>query len=134
MTSPNNQPLANDAQPHIKGDPQSPLGREGEQVSENAAGGTATSHCPRKAGVVIRASVEHVGLVGDTELTVSVKWPASTFCVQPAAKAAPVADQISGAQQVPGNGPQASNFDTLYGEASADPKPESDYADRKTET
>jgi hypothetical protein len=114
----------NDPQPHEKGDPQSPLGRDGEQTSDGAAGGVATSHCLRKAGVVIHASVEHVGLVGDAELTVSVKWPASTFCVQPCGKPAPPYVQAPGSQQVPGNGPQASNFDTLYGEATADPGPE----------
>jgi hypothetical protein len=117
MTPPNNP------QPPEKGDAQSPLGREGEQIAEGAAADAATSHYPRKASVVIRASVEHIGLVGETELTVNVKWPASTFCVQPGGKPATQATQTEVSPQVPGNGPLASNFDTLYGEASADPKP-----------
>jgi hypothetical protein len=74
---------------------------------------------PRKAGVVIRATVEHMGLVGDTELTVNVKWPASTFCVPPCGKPATQAAPGQGTQQVPGNGPLA-DIGTLYGPSSVD--------------
>jgi hypothetical protein len=66
-----------------------------------------------KAGVVIRATVEHMGLVGDTELTVSVKWPASTFCVPPCEKPADPADPVPDPQQVADNNPQAQRNDTL---------------------
>jgi hypothetical protein len=102
------------------------VGRGDDQGGEgtHTAGEAVSSHrSPRKAGVVIRATIEHVGLVGDTELTVNVKWPASTFCVQPDGKPAAPASQAQDSQQVPGNGPLASNFNTLYGEATADPKP-----------
>jgi hypothetical protein len=67
---------------------------------------------------VIRATVEHIGLVGDTELTVNVRWPASSFCVQAGKKPAVSADQASDSQFVPENGPDA----VLWGEA-ADPGP-----------
>jgi hypothetical protein len=114
---------SNTSQPSAKGDPGSPLGRNGVEIGESTVEAAATSPCPRNAGVIIRASVEHVGLVGDTELTVNVKWPASTFCVQPA-KPVVVAGQAQHPQQVPGNGPQAGNFETLYGEADANLAPE----------
>ena len=101
-------------------------GREDGQGSEGISGGehVASGHCsPQPAGVVIRATVEHIGLVGDTELTVNVKWPASIFCVHPGRKPPAPPCQASDSQQVPGNGPEASNFQTLYGEAVADPAP-----------
>jgi hypothetical protein len=104
------------------------VGRGDNQSSEdNSAGGYAPSgHCsPRKAGVVIRASVEHVGLVGDTELTVNVKWPASAFCVQSCGKPAVPSGPLPCPQQVPSNGPEANNFGTLYGEE-ANPTPEAE--------
>jgi hypothetical protein len=104
-----------DAQPRQK-----PTGFSGREDGQDGAGApsadgaVSSHHTPRKAGVVIRASVEHTGLVGDTELTVSVKWPASTFCVPPCPK--PVAQPSPGqdVQQVPGNGPLA-DIGTLYG-------------------
>jgi len=102
------------------------VGRGDDQIGEatHTGGEAIPNHCsPRKASVVVRATIEHVGLVGDTELTVNVKWPASTFCVQPDGKPAAPAIQPQDSQQVPGNGPLASNFNTLYGEAIADPKP-----------
>jgi hypothetical protein len=101
--------------------PTGPEGRaNGPGAEGNSAGdGATSSSCqssPRKAGVVIRASVEHVGLVGDTELTVSVKWPVSTFCVQPAAEQTAPASSTDDSQQVPANGPLAS-MGTLHGES-----------------
>jgi hypothetical protein len=36
----------------------------------------------RETGVVVRATVESFGPVGDTELTVNVKWPAGSAGVQ----------------------------------------------------
>lgn len=120
-------------QPMDKAD--SPLGRGDGQSGEGSLAGEerASGHCSaRKAGVVIRATVEHMGLVGDTELTVNVKWPASTFCVQPGGKQATSPSRALEEQQVPGNGPQAANFDTLYGE-STDPKPAITLSEQKTE-
>lgn len=109
-----------DAQPHQK--PTGFSGREDGQGGEGAPSAdssVSSHHSQRKAGVVIRAFVEHTGLVGDTELTVSVKWPASTFCVPPCPK--PVAQPSPGqdVQQVPGNGPLA-DIGTLYGPSVAD--------------
>ena len=103
-------------------------GRGDGQGSEGTSdGGHAGSrHCsPQPATVLIRATVEHIGLIGDTELTVNVKWPASIFCVQPCGKPAAPAAQGSDTQHVPGNGPEASNFVTVFGEAVPDLQPES---------
>jgi hypothetical protein len=103
-------------------------GRGDGQGSEGTSSGghTGSKHgSPQPASVVIRATVEHVGLVGDTELTVNVKWPASIFCVQPYGKPAAPSGQASDSQNVPANGPDAGNvgnFDRLYGEAT-DPAP-----------
>ena len=36
----------------------------------------------REAGVIVRATVEAFGPVGDTELTVHVKWPAGSTGMQ----------------------------------------------------
>jgi len=83
----------------------------------SAGGNEASSHSsPARAGVVIHATVEHVGLVGDTELSVSVNWPASIFCVQPCKKTAASADQVSDSQNVPANTPDA----LIYGESVQD--------------
>jgi hypothetical protein len=104
-------------QPQAKGT--RTTGREDVQGGEDASGSSyvASSCCgPRKAGVVIRASVEHVGLAGDTELTVNVKWPAGTFSVQPCEKPVSSACQSPDAQNVPSNGPDSHNFGTLIGE------------------
>ena len=118
-------------QPVGKG--QSTVGRGDGQGSEGTSGGghMGSRHCSSQpASVVIRATVEHVGLVGDTELTVNVKWPASIFCVQPCGKPGAPSGQASDSQNVPANGPDAGNFDRLYGEASADPKPYSEALDQ----
>ncbi|WP_128915464.1 hypothetical protein [Granulicella sibirica] len=100
-----------------------PQGR-GATGSANAPQNDDPSVCvsPGRAGVVIRAYVEHVGVVGETELTVNVKWPATAFCVKPA----PYPPDIPPNPQItPGNGPQsqAPDFDVIFGERSADPSP-----------
>jgi hypothetical protein len=104
------------------GKPTGPIGRKDGQGADNNGGddGSASSSgqsSPRTANVVIRASVEHIGLVGDTELTVTVKWPASTFCIQPAAEQS-VASPVDDSQNVPGNGPLA-NMGILHGESTS---------------
>ena len=107
----------------------SPMGRNNGQGGEgrSSSGGAASGHCSTpRAGVVIRATVEHIGLVGETELTVNVKWPASTFCVQSGEKQAAPTTPAQEPLDVPGNGPE-SNFDTLYGESVTDPKPETHH-------
>ena len=106
--------------------PTSPTGRADDQNDQADAGPDGMSkgyYPPQKAGVVIRATIEHIGLVGDAELTVNVKWPASTFCVQPVGKPAAPTAQVLGPQQVPGNNPQA-DIGMLYGESITDPKSE----------
>ena len=100
-------------------------GRGDGQGSDGTSGGghVGSRHCsPQPASVVIRATVEHIGLVGDTELTVNVKWPASIFCVQPCAKPGAPSGPAPDPQNVPANGPDAGNFDRLYGETT-DPTP-----------
>ena len=104
-------------------DPQTHVGRDDQQSSDSSTASARTTHyTARTAGVVIRATVEHVGLVGETEMTVNVKWPASTFCAQPCGKPAAPASKASDSPQVPGNGPMAQNFGTpLFGDAVTDP-------------
>ena len=92
---------------------------EGRDVTSGGGHDASSSYSPTQAGVVIRATVEHIGGVGDTELWVNVKWPASTFCVQADKKPAASADQVSDSQFVPGNGPDS----MLWGEAAADLAP-----------
>jgi len=47
----------------------------------NQGGNVTTTYCTSRQGsVVIRATVEHIGVVGETEMTVHVRWPASSFC------------------------------------------------------
>jgi hypothetical protein len=120
----NNSGSGNSAQPQGKGVGMGTSGRGDQDGDENSGGDRSGSNqChPRKAGVIIRAFVEHVGLVGDTEMTVNVKWPASTFCVQPCAKPHEPASPKQDTQCVPGNGPLA-NISTLYGESIVDPVP-----------
>ena len=79
-------------------------GGRGDSRGDGTPGGESTLFLrpsPRKAGVMIQATVEHIGLAGETELAVTVKWPASTFCAQPCKKP----DEPD--TEVPGNGPQA---------------------------
>jgi len=81
---------------------------EGGEVGNITAGAPTTYHsAPHQAGVVIRASVEHVGLAGETELTVNVKWPASAFCVPTCAKPAKTSDAAGDVRNVPANAPPA---------------------------
>ncbi len=99
-----------------------PLGRDDGQNSDgstSSSGATSGQYSKPRAGVVIRATVEHIGVAGETELTVNVKWPASTFCVQPCDKPGKPANVAQEPLNVPGNGPEA-NFDTLYGESITD--------------
>lgn len=70
---------------------------------------------------ILAPSVEHISLLRDTELTVSVRWPASTFCVQPAAEQAAPASSANDSQNVPGNGPLA-NMAILHGDSSSPTK------------
>ena len=85
----------------------------------------APTRClPPRAGVVIHATVEHIGLVGDTDLSVNVKWPASTFCVQAGQKPAASADRQSNLQVAPQHGPDAPISQPLYGESPKDLEPQ----------
>jgi hypothetical protein len=123
MSSPNVSPGS--AQPRGKGGGGT-TGRADDAGSENTSHGgyMPWNYCaPPTASVVIRASVEHVGAVGETELTVNVKWPASAFCVQPCKKPAPPCDQPSDSQNVPGNGPESNNFGSVYGDVIPDLPP-----------
>ena len=86
---------------------------QGSDASSSGGHHTSSSCSPPRAGVVIHATVEHIGLVGDTELSVHVKWPASTFCVQASKKPPASDDQTSDSQSVPENGPDS----LLWGEA-----------------
>jgi hypothetical protein len=108
----------------FKGTSGSTTGRgdgEGDSGNVGGDGGSSAQYSSRKAGVVIRATVEHMGLVGDTELTVNVRWPASTFCVPSCGKPAGAAGPTTDTQRVPANGPLA-DFGPIYG-PSADPGP-----------
>jgi hypothetical protein len=75
--------------------------------------------------VVIRATVEHIGLAGDTEMTVTVKWPAATFCAQPCDQSSAQGSATPKSANVPPNGPAAKNFEpgVLYGSLDQDPAP-----------
>ena len=90
----------------------------GNSNSSQAGNEAYVQRSSHRGTVVIRATVEHLGLAGDTEMTVTVKWPASTFCVQPGAES-PVQDRpVAKSANVPPNGPAAKNLEpgTLYGE------------------
>lgn len=106
--------------------PTGPTGRGDGQSDDGDAGGesAASSHCsPRRAGVVIRATVEHIGLAGETELTVNVKWPTATFCAQPCEKVSGHAPKTEAPEQVPGNGPLAPNFFGVTPDPTPDAEP-----------
>lgn len=97
-----------------------------DNSNQNAGTQQASVYCSsRQASVVIRATVEHIGLVGDTEMTVNVKWPASTFCCPPCTHSPAPGGTISNKTQVPGNGPEAHTLKTglLQGESDSDPSP-----------
>jgi len=81
---------------------------DGDDAGNAKVGAPATyRNAPRQAGVVIRASVEHVGLAGETELTVNVKWPASAFCLPPCAKPATASGVAGDTRNLPANAPAA---------------------------
>jgi hypothetical protein len=61
----------------------------------------------RQGSVVIHATVEHIGMVGDTEMTVHVKWPASSFCGPCRDETPSSGGQDADAAVVPDNGPGA---------------------------
>jgi hypothetical protein len=93
--------------------PRSPTG--GTQGRPNSSSGNGTQNSgahdgsasrSRQAGVVINATIEHIGLVGETEMQVTVKWPASTFCAPPCEH--PVSQgQSVNVTNVPKNSPEA---------------------------
>jgi hypothetical protein len=104
-------------------------GTQGRSDSPNGSGNQnggshekCTKYSSRQGSVVIRASVEHTGVVGDAEMTVTVKWPASSFCAPPCAQSTTQCGPTPDGQQVPGTGPLAS-IGPLYGESVDDPKP-----------
>jgi hypothetical protein len=81
---------------------------DGNDSGDTTADISAPCHsAPHKAGVVIRASVEHIGVAGETELTVNVKWPASAFCVPACSKPAKTSDAAGDARNLPANAPPA---------------------------
>lgn len=97
-----NVPLTDEKKPNHVGRP------DGDDAGNAKAGAPAASHsAPHQAGVVIRASVEHVGLAGETELTVNVKWPASAFCAPSCSKPAKTSDAAGDSRNVPANAPPA---------------------------
>ena len=79
----------------------------------------------RQGTVVIRATVEHIGLAGDTEMTVTVRWPAASFCVDPSTQPAVSDGPPARATVVPQNGPLGKNLEppVLYGSLDQDPVP-----------
>ena len=80
------------------------------QVNQNAGPHEASvDGCTRQATVVIRATIEHIGLVGETDMQVNVKWPASTFCAPPCEHPASVAPTVN-ETGLPLNGPGAPNL------------------------
>jgi hypothetical protein len=91
-------------------------GRSGSpsaQVNRNAGSHEASAYgCTRQASVVIHATIEHIGLVGETEMQVNVKWPASTFCAPPCERPASVAPTVN-ETGLPPNGPGAPNLSVL---------------------
>ncbi len=99
-------------------------------VNANLGHYSANTQCTSRQGtVVIRATVEQIGLAGDTEMTVSVKWPASSFCIQPCAQSPAPREPGPISPNVPANGPVGrNNFDPgiLYGESEPDLGPETE--------
>ena len=49
------------------------------QVKMGRNSGVFQGSSSREAGVIVRATVEAFGPVGDTELNVTVKWPAGSY-------------------------------------------------------
>jgi hypothetical protein len=117
------------SQPGAQGPVKSGRGRSdsGSGETSPSSGTYETSTCcsSRQGTVVIRATVEHIGVAGDTEMTVTVKWPASTFCVQPIEPCSAPGGPGPKTPRVPANGPLGHNFDpgTLYGRLEQDIPP-----------
>ena len=88
-----------------------PKGRDdgaGNGAPKAVGGGvTVTQHTCRQGSVVIRATVEHTGVVGDTEMTVHVRWPASSFCAPCCEETSSSEGQDSDAPALLSNGPGA---------------------------
>ena len=49
---------------------------------ESPARAHANNGSSGHAGIVVRATVESFGVAGDTELNITVKWPAATMAAQ----------------------------------------------------
>ena len=83
-------------------------GPDGAGSGKPSGGNVVTTVCSSHQGsVIIRATVEHVGVVGDTEMTVNVKWPASSFCAPCCEDQSSSGEQDSQAVQGTGNGPNS---------------------------
>lgn len=95
-------------------------------VNLNGSSQVSAVHYSRQGGVVIRATVEHIGLVGDTEMTVNVKWPASSFCAPQCAQSPAPGGQVPMRNHAPANGPEAHNWNpgVLFGIADTGPEPQ----------
>lgn len=95
-----------------------PDAADADERQPPAGGDVSVQHSSRKGTVMIRATVEHVGLAGDTEMTVIVKWPASTFEGQPCAQSPLPGPAVAITPITPLNGPAAKNYGPgpLYGE------------------
>ena len=117
------------ALPGAQGPVKSGRGRSDSGSSESNPSGesheTSTRCSSRQGTVVIRATVEHIGLAGDTEMTVTVKWPASTFCAPPCAQSPVSGGPGPKTPRVPANGPVGHNFapGMLHGQSDQDLPP-----------
>jgi hypothetical protein len=113
-------------------------GRSDSSDTSVDGGSQATSvhYSSRQGSVVIRATVEHIGLVGDTEMTVSVKWPASSFCAPQCAQPPAPSGHDPKKDHVPANGPDARNWNPgmLFGLADTGPEPQGGTPDADTST
>jgi hypothetical protein len=84
------------------------LGGAGDSGGQLSGGNVVTTvGSSRQGSVIIRATVEHAGVVGDTEMTVSVKWPASSFCAPCCENQSSSEEQESQSVQGTGNGPNS---------------------------
>lgn len=83
-------------------------GPDGSGSGKASGGKIVTTVCSSRQGsVIIHATVEHAGVIGDTEMTVNVKWPASSFCAPCCEDHSPSGEQDSQAVQGTGNGPNS---------------------------
>jgi hypothetical protein len=88
----------------------STIGRnDGSDSSDPKQSGNVTTqhYTAHQGSVVIRATVEHIGVVGDTEMTINVRWPASSFCTPCRDETSTGVGQGSAEETVPKNGPGA---------------------------